>query len=95
MSIALERIKILFEMAEKKASKEEMELADRYVELARKIGMKAEEGIPQENRRSFCRECNSLLKPGLNCTVRINSKRKEILHTCENCENTERYGFKE
>lgn len=95
MSIAHERIDILFEQAEIKASEGEIELADRYVELAQKISMKTQETIPRKYRRSFCGNCGKFLRPGMNSRVRINSKRKEIIQTCESCGDTERYGFKE
>ena len=54
--IALERINELFSQAEK-VFRKSPDLADRYVELARKIGMKYKTRIPPELKRQFCKHC--------------------------------------
>ncbi len=90
--IAEERIQRLFELAEIRF-KEEPELSDRYVELARKVGMKYRVSIPSKFRRRFCHECHSYLKPGLNCRVRIDSKNRTVNYVCRDCGNVNRYGF--
>lgn len=91
-TIAEERIRILFEQAAKKFY-EENNLSDRYVELARTIGMGYNVPVPSELRRKFCSECYSFLIPGENCTVRIMSKDKTINYQCEECGNVDRYGY--
>ena len=54
--------------------------SNRYVTLARKIGMRYRVRIPEEYRIHLCRKCNSYLYPGINCRIRIrkdhNSLRK-------------------
>lgn len=91
--IAEERIERLFELADERMP--ERELADRYVELARKIGMTYNVSIPREFRKRFCHECHSFLKPGVNCRVRINSKNRTVNYLCRECGNVNRYGFKD
>ena len=83
--IALERITILFEMA-RKVFREEPELAQHYVDLARKIGMRYKVKLPIEFRRMLCRHCKSFIVPGINCRVRIQQKREpHVVITCLNC----------
>lgn len=89
--IARKRINRLFEMAEKMALEGRIELANRYVEIARKIGMKYLVRIPRQYKRRFCKECHSYLLPGENCTVRI--KRKMVIISCRNCGNVMRIPF--
>lgn len=94
-SIAEERIERLFRMAEEKASEGRQDLADRYVELAKKIGMKTQQPIPSEWKRRYCGDCGAFLTPGKNCRVRINSKRSQKVYTCERCGNIQRYGLEQ
>lgn len=92
--IAEERIERLFELAAKRMKEDREELADRYVELARKIGMKTQVSIPSEYKRKFCSDCHSYLLPGRTCTVRVNSKKGVIEYKCENCGNKDRYPYR-
>ena len=81
--IARRRINHLFEMAEKMALEGRLELATRYVDIARRIGMKYLVRIPWQYKRRFCKECHSYLLPGENCTVRIKKKTLIIsFHVC-------------
>jgi len=89
--IARERINRLFQEAEKRAMEGKIELANRYVELARKIAMKYLVRIPKIYRMRFCRKCNSYLIPGKNCRVRIHKHR--IIITCDKCGNIKRYPY--
>lgn len=94
--IAEERIRRLFELADRRISEERMnseKLADRYVEIARNIGMKYNVSIPSKLRKRYCHECLSYLKPGYNCSVRINSKSSAINYHCGVCGEVNRYGF--
>jgi ribonuclease P protein subunit RPR2 len=86
--IARERIKILFELAEREL-KEHPERSKRYVELARKIGLRYNIRFPRELKRKFCKNCNTLLKPGLTCSVRIQNKMISI--KCKSCNKIYRY----
>lgn len=91
--IAEERIRRLFELAGRRMREGEKQLADRYVEIALKIGMSHNISIPSELKKRFCSECHSYLVPGENCKVRINSKKNNVNYTCMECRNVDRYGF--
>lgn len=91
-NIAEERIQRLFKLAEKRSGNED-DLADRYVELARKIGMKEEVSIPSDLRKRFCSNCYSYLRPGYNCDVKLNSEEKNVEYKCRECGNIDRYGY--
>ena len=93
--IALERISILFKTAIKNFDKES-ELAQRYVNLARQIGMRYKVRIPREFRRVVCRHCKGFLLPGKNCTVRIRQEREpHIVFTCLRCKGLMRFPLKQ
>lgn len=91
--IARERIQILFEEA-KKAFPEHPERANRYVELARKIGMHYRVRIPKELKRKFCDECHSYLKPGVNCEVNIDSEKNVVEWKCKECGHLKTYPYR-
>ena len=86
--IALERIKILFEEAEKEFKKNP-ERSNRYVEIARKISMKTKTKIPSELKRKFCKYCKKYLVPGVNLRVRMNKSR--VIYNCLNCGKVMRF----
>ncbi len=90
--IARERIDILFQQAEE-IFEVDSDLSDRYVEIARNIGMKHNVSIPEEFRRRICRDCNSFLVPGYNCRVRLDSKQNNKVVTCQKCGNVKRYPY--
>jgi len=54
--IAYRRIRVLFTLA-KQIIHERPDLADRYVEIARRIAMKARIHLPKEFRLLLCRHC--------------------------------------
>lgn len=87
--IAKERIKKLFEEAEKEFSKHP-ERAHRYVELARKIAMKMKIRLT-EYRTKFCKHCYNYLKPGANCRVR--TKNKKVIYYCLNCKRYTKFPY--
>ncbi|WP_321430086.1 ribonuclease P protein component 4 [uncultured Methanolobus sp.] len=89
-NIAQERIEYLFNLAKSEFS-ENSEKSKRYVALARKIGMRHRISIPPELKRSFCKNCGSLLVPGNNSRVRL--KDETIIMTCLTCGNIKRYPF--
>ncbi|MFB6145335.1 MAG: ribonuclease P protein component 4 [Candidatus Nanohaloarchaea archaeon] len=91
--IAEERIERLFQLAEKRFSEGDEELANRYIEIARKIGMRTNTSLPPELRRRICEDCGSFLLPGENCEVRLNSKRRTLNYHCRNCGHVNRYGY--
>lgn len=82
-------MRILFREAENRP-----EYAERYLELAERIGMRTETPIPQDLRKKYCSECYSMLKPGGNCRVRVNSENKTVGYKCLECGNTARHGYK-
>lgn len=89
--IAEERIELLYEFA-RGVFKEDPLLANRYVEVARRIGMRCEVRIPQELKRFTCRACGSFLVPGANCRVRTKpGKGPIVVVTCLNCGEIKRY----
>jgi len=75
--IALERIAQLF-----KEARINKEKADRYVELARKISMKANISIPSIYKRQFCKHCYKYFKEG---NYRVRTRNKMVIYYCLNC----------
>lgn len=84
--VALERIERLFELA-LKCFEENPERADRYVEIARRISMKAKVRIPRVYKRYLlCKKCKRLIVPGYTCRIRIRSDGStKIVITCLRC----------
>ena len=91
--IARERIQILFREAEKAAKKDRFKLADRYVELARKIGMRYNVRIPRELKRRFCKYCHAYLYPGKTAEVKIDSEKKIVKIKCLKCGGTMNFPY--
>ncbi|MEM3443213.1 MAG: ribonuclease P, partial [Candidatus Bathyarchaeia archaeon] len=60
--IAKQRIQTLFRLA-KEIFDENPRLAQRYVDLARRIAMAAKVRLPKEYRRQVCRHCKSFILP--------------------------------
>lgn len=93
--IALERIEILFNEAKKAMKFKRTDLAKRYVEIARKIGMRCNVKIPSEYKTKFCKKCNAYLIPNKNCKIRINSKKHLIRIICLECGNIKNFRYKD
>lgn len=89
--IATERINVLFSLAEKYAQQGNMQRANRYAQLAWKIGTRYNVRIPGYLKRRYCRRCHTFLRPGVNCRVRLTGDR--ITMACENCGRQYRYPF--
>jgi len=89
--IAEERIRILLTLAGKEFGKHP-ERSDRYVELARKIGMRYNVKIPKASRR-FCRKCYKYIVPGKNCVIRSNARTRSIEVKCLECGGVTRMPF--
>ena len=89
--IALERINILFSEA-KKMFKEDPNLSDKYVQLAKRISMKYKVKVPAEHKRRICKNCHKFLVPGVNCRVR--TKEGHIVFYCLNCKHFMRFRYR-
>tara|TARA_Y100000034_G_C6805019_1_gene361398 strand:+ start:113 stop:394 length:282 start_codon:yes stop_codon:yes gene_type:complete len=89
--IAKGRIKKLFSEADKVFNKNK-KLANRYVELARKISMKVNQPIPKLLKRRFCKHCYHYLRNGVNSRVRIHKSR--VIIYCDNCKKYTRIPIK-
>jgi ribonuclease P protein subunit RPR2 len=88
--IALERINILFEQADK-TYRTDQKRAQRYADLARRIATRNRVHLPPDLRRRICRSCKTYLNP-LNSTTRIRQKREpHIATTCKNCGHINRH----
>jgi len=93
VKIAKERIGILFSLAEKEFKKHP-ERSRRYIELARKIGLRYNVRLSKDEKRKFCRKCNTLMKPGVSSKVRLDKSTKTVNVQCLNCGKIYRYPYK-
>ncbi len=91
VNTAKERIQELFKQADE-VFDEDPKLADRYVELARKISMKIKVRIPSNLKRKFCKHCYCFLKPGKNCRVRTHEGK--VVYYCQKCKKFMRFPYK-
>jgi len=92
--VAMQRIRTLFQMA-KDTFQGDSALAQRYVNMARRIAMAAKIRLPKEYRRQVCRHCKSFILPGVNCRVRIKQRREpHVVITCLNCGKHMRFPLK-
>jgi len=89
--IAKERIGILFGLAEDEM-KNHPKRSKRYVELARKIGMRYNIRLAKEQKRKFCKNCNSVLKPGV--TSQQRTEKGKLIIKCRKCNKIYRYPFR-
>ncbi len=90
--IALERMVVLFRLAEKEALARHEARARRYVELARRIGMRYNVRVPPEFRRRFCKKCLHYLVPGVSARVRVGDGRLTV--TCLACGAIQRMPYR-
>jgi ribonuclease P protein subunit RPR2 len=84
-SIAVERIKILFSLADRSALSGDLALATKYVTRARAIAMKYNIRLGRGYGGRFCRACSTYLLPGKTSIVRINSSEKRVEIKCLTC----------
>jgi ribonuclease P protein subunit RPR2 len=83
--IARQRIQTLFRLANEALGEDPL-LAQRYVDLARRIAMGARVRLPKECRHLVCRHCKSFILPGVNSRVRIRQEREpHVVITCLSC----------
>jgi len=88
--IAEERISILFNLA-KKEIKKHPDRSKRYVELARKISLRYNIRLGKA-KRDFCKNCFTLLLPGITSQVRLD--KGNIVIKCKKCQKKYRYRYK-
>jgi ribonuclease P protein subunit RPR2 len=93
VEIAKERMSILFSLAKKELGKHP-ERSRRYIELAKKIGLRYNIRLSRELKRGFCKNCNTLLVSGKTCINRLDSAKKTINIICKNCGNIIRIPYK-
>jgi len=91
LEIANERIEILFNLAEQEFKNNRPDLSDRYVEIARKIGMKYNVPLTMY-RRMFCRGCGRYLVLGINAKAKLGLGKKTMQITCLDCGHVFRIG---
>ncbi|RLF20301.1 MAG: ribonuclease P [Thermoprotei archaeon] len=83
--LAIERIEKLLRLADRIFYENE-ELARRYVSIALAISRRCRVRIPVRWRRRICRKCMNILKPGVNCTIRIRSRGgRHLVIRCLKC----------
>ncbi|MEM0215972.1 MAG: ribonuclease P [Candidatus Bathyarchaeia archaeon] len=83
--IAMQRIRTLFQLA-RQIYAQNPALAQRYVDIARRIAMAARIRLPREFRRQVCRHCKGFILPGVSCRVRIKQRREpHVVITCLKC----------
>ncbi len=90
MSLAEERIDILFDHATQAAAAGEFDRSREYVRLARRIAERNRCGLPRSFRRFTCGRCDVALRPGVNARVRLRDGR--VVIRCD-CGATHRYPY--
>ncbi len=90
--IALERMTTLFRQAESEALQRRYGRARRYVELARRIGMRYNVHVPAPFKRSFCKKCLAFLLPSVSARIRVGHGR--VIVTCTACGAVQRHPYR-
>ncbi|MFC2143169.1 ribonuclease P protein component 4 [Candidatus Aenigmatarchaeota archaeon] len=91
IKIAKERVVLLLDEADKMVRKDK-KLAKRYVQLARKIGMRYNVRLTHDQKYSFCRHCHAYIKHGI--TSKNTLKDGFVNIKCLGCKKTMRYPYK-
>lgn len=89
--IALGRIDVLMQEAERAALDGDLDRAHRYARRARDVGMRHNVPVPREHKPFVCRECGAYLLPGETSRVRLRGKR--VSRTCLECGDIRRVPF--
>ena len=89
--VAQDRIDTLFTLAEREALDGNWARADRYVGLARNIGMRYNVPTGQLNRLRLCRGCHAFLMPSATAKIRVG--RDRITCTCLKCGRVTRFPY--
>lgn len=89
--IARERIDTLGALAAQMALAGDLAHADRYIQLARRLGMRYNVRLPRDLRVRLCGNCLRYLLPGVTCTVRVS--RGRVRTTCRLCGHVARHPY--
>jgi ribonuclease P protein subunit RPR2 len=89
---AQERIQDLFSLAEVEVRRSPPNLSQRYVVLARRIGMRYNVRLLREYRDVYCRGCSAFWVEGLSVRTRLRGGRRS--QTCLRCGRVRRTLFK-
>ncbi|MFH0868528.1 MAG: ribonuclease P protein component 4 [Candidatus Woesearchaeota archaeon] len=89
--LALNKVNELFKKA-KEAFDKKPDLADKYVQKARRTAMKYKVKLPLEFRRSICKKCHKYLIPGKN--LRVRTHKGHVVYCCLECKGFLRVGYK-
>ncbi len=93
--IAMERIHTLFQQAQTTYPRNP-QLAQRHIDLARKIAQRTRPHLPPPHPRPICRKCNTYLVPGSTSRTRIRQRREpHVATTCLKCGKIQRHPLKE
>lgn len=87
IKLARERMDILLDRAIQ-VHHARPDLAKRYYELAKKIGMRYNVRLPRSAKRRFCKKCFSYIASGWR------TKRRKVTVTCQACGHVMRYPIK-
>jgi ribonuclease P protein subunit RPR2 len=90
--LAVQRIERLFQLAEVAAKEGREQRSQRYIELARAIGMRYRVRIPKHLKMRLCKRCHALLIPGKTARVRLRSE--YMTTTCLRCGEQMRRPYK-
>ena len=96
-TLALERIDYLMKTAIQIYSKNP-EIAERYVQLARRYSMSSKAEFPLQYKQMICHNCKKLLLPGFTSRHRIQSRKKRgtrYIITCLHCNHLVHMYFKQ
>ena len=86
-------MELLMVQADLAALDGELDLADRYVDMARRVGMRYNVRFRPGQKRKFCRACHRYLLPGSTARTRLNRGRS--VTTCLHCGHVMRRPLKE
>jgi len=88
--LALERVKILFKLAEQEFPKHP-ERSHKYAKMILNIVKKVRIRLPKNIKIFICKKCGKYLSPGVNLKVR--SKDGYTIYECLSCGSKRRYGY--
>ena len=91
--MARERIELLFRKAGEEF-RDNPERSHRYVQLARRIGMRYNIRMPKSARTRICKFCHRYLVHGANSRVRTRKEQQAVIVKCLECGHVMRYPYR-